>query len=184
MNSGGSLSRRLATAFGGFAVQVLRQGVAPAKRNELKALRTAVGGRAHARPRVLRCHVREVILWGDGQALVHARTVLPAVQSRLTWRALRGLGNRPLADLLFGLRAAHCTRLGGTRLAPLLARRLGQRLAWPQAPTWCRRSVFTRRGVPLLVTEWFAPAVRDRAPGDGGGAGCGKVRKTRGHPAR
>lgn len=129
-----------------------------------------------------RCHVREVVLWGDGQPLVHARTVLPAVQAGLAWRALRGLGRRPLADLLFGLRAAHCERLGSGRMAPLSARRLGARLGWPAPPRWYRRSVFGRRGVPLLITEWFAPAVCGRAPG--ANAACGNVRNTRPSAAR
>ncbi len=166
LQSPGSLSRRLANAFGGFQVRVLSQRVAPAWPDELVALR-----RAGAGLRVQRCLVREVMLWGDGQPLVHARSVLPAVQARLTWRALRGLGSRPLADLLFGLRAAHCQRLGQGRMVPCRARRLAQRLehssdsAWRGAPLWFRRSVFTRRGVPLLVTEWFAPAVRQRPPG-------------------
>ena len=166
LQSGGSLSRRLATAFGGFEVRVLSQGVAPARPDELAALREAAVGM-----RVQRCHVREVMLWGDGQPLVHARSVLPAVQARLTWRALRGLGSRPLADLLFGLRAANCARLGHGRMVPWRARRLAQRLArasgsaWRGEPLWFRRSVFKRRGVPLLVTEWFAPAVRQRPPG-------------------
>jgi chorismate-pyruvate lyase len=56
-------------------------------------------------------------------------------------------------------------------MVPWRARRLAQRLerssdsAWRGVPLWFRRSVFTRRGVPLLVTEWFSPAVRQRAPG-------------------
>ncbi len=161
LQSDGSLSRRLSLSFGGFKVRVLRQGTAPATDDELHALQKHGGGRC----RLQRCHVREVVLWGDGRPLVHARSVLPAVQARLTWRAVRGLGQRPLADLLFGLRAAHCARLGGQRMSPLTARRLGARLGWEEPPLWCRRSVFIRRGVPLLVTEWFAPAVRDRAPG-------------------
>lgn len=158
--SDGSLSRRLSLSFGGFKVQLLGQGTAPATAEELQVLRKHGGG-----VRVQRCHVREVVLWGDGQPLVHARSVLPAVQARLTWRAVHGLGQRPLADLLFGLRAAHCARLGAQCMAPLQARRLGDRLGWADHPLWCRRSVFTRRGVPLLVTEWFAPTVRDRALG-------------------
>jgi chorismate--pyruvate lyase len=167
LQSDGSLSRRLASAFGRFEVQVLRQGAEPARIDELRALRLA----SRFGARVLRCHVREVLLWGDGQPLVYARTVLPAVQSVLTWRALRGLGSRPLADLLFGMRAAHCTRLGSGRMQPLRARRLRERLAWSGTPLWYRRSVFTRRGVPLLITEWFAPAVRGRAPGPAGARG-------------
>ena len=159
--SDGSLSRRLAQTFGGFRVQLLGQGTAPATAEELRVLRRHGTGSC----RLQRCHVREVVLWGDGKPLVHARSVLPAVQARLTWRAVRGLGQRPLADLLFGLRAARCDRLGAQRTTPLKARRRGDRLGWSTHPLWCRRSVFTRRGVPLLVTEWFAPAARDRVPG-------------------
>lgn len=159
--SDGSLSRRLASAFGHFKVQVLRQGTAPAFADELQLLRRHGQGRA----RLARCHVREVVLWGDGRALVHARSVLPAVQARLAWRALQGLGPRPLADLLFGPHAARCTRLGAHQAVPLQARRQGQRLGWTRPPLWGRRSVFMRRGVPLLITEWFAPTVCDHPPG-------------------
>ncbi len=164
--------------FGGFAVQVLAQGTAPTTDDELQVLRQHGVGSARAQ----RCHVREVVLWGDGRPLVHARSVLPAVQARLTWRALRGLGNRPLADLLFGPHAALCTRLGGRSVAPLQARRLGSRLGWADHPLWCRRSVFTRRGVALLVTEWFAPAVRGHAPGPS--TNRGKLRNSRRHATR
>lgn len=176
--SDGSLSRRLSLSFGNFKVQVLDQGTAPATADELQVLRR----HGVASARVQRCHVRAVVLWVDGQPLVHARSVLPSVQARLTWRAVRGLGQRPLADLLFGLHAAHCTRLGAQRLAPVQARRLGERLGWEDHPLWCRRSVFTRRGVPLLVTEWFAPAVRDHAPGPNANRGklrCDQRRTTR-----
>lgn len=178
LQSDGSLSRRLAQAFGRFEVQVLAQGAAPAHADELRVLRRA----GRARPSWPRCHVREVMLWGDGQPLVYARTVLPAVQSQLAWRALRGLGCRPLADLLFGLRAAHCTRLGSVRMAPLHARRLGQDLGWTGSPLWCRRSVFTRRGMPLLITEWFAPTVRERPAGPNGLRG--KLRESRERTSR
>ncbi len=154
------------------------QGTGPARADELCALRRA----SRARINASRCHVREVMLWGDGQPLVYARSVLPAVQARLTWRAVRGLGSRPLADLLFGLQAAQCTRLGSERMAPTSARRLGERIGWTGLPLWYRRSVFTRRGMPLLVTEWFAPQVCQRASAFA--AGRGKLRESRGRGAR
>jgi chorismate lyase len=160
LRCGGSLSQQLLQAFGRFEVQLLRQGPGALRPDELKALRQANGRAVRTR----RCHVREVVLWADGQPLVVARSVLPAVQAGLAWAALRGLGNRPLADLLFGLRAARCDRLGCGHLPPLLARRQVARLALVAAPCWFRRSVFTRRGVPLLVTECFVPGVRARFP--------------------
>lgn len=163
LRCGGSLSHQLTRAFGSFEVRVLRQGPSAARPDESRALQRAGGGGRRYR-RVVRCHVREVELWAGGQPLVVARTVLPAVQAGLAWAALRGLGNRPLADLLFGPRAAPCLRLGSAHMPALGARRLAARLHWPGAPRWYRRSVFTRRGVPLLVTEWFAPAVQARQP--------------------
>ncbi|HOX66414.1 MAG TPA: chorismate lyase [Burkholderiaceae bacterium] len=176
LQSDGSLSRRLARVFGRFEVQVLSQGAGPAQADELCVLRRSGGVALSA----ARCHVREVMLWGNGQPLVYARSVLPAVQSRLAWRALRGLGSRPLADLLFGLRAASCARLGSSRMVPLRARRLGARLGWAREPLWCRRSVFMRRGMPLLVTEWFAPSVCQCTPG--APTGRGTFRGFRGEP--
>jgi anaerobic selenocysteine-containing dehydrogenase len=96
LQSDGSLSRRLSQSFGGFKVQLLGQGTASATHEELHLLRQH-GVRSC---RLQRCHVREVVLWGDGRLLVHARSVLPAVQARLTWRALRGLGQRNLGIVL------------------------------------------------------------------------------------
>ncbi len=127
-------------------------------------------------------HVREVLLRVDGLPAVWARSVTPVGATRGAWRALRGLGNRPLAELLFADRSV--------RRAPLCARRLDRHapgmavmhrqwakaladatLAPPMssphpaghaAPTWIRWSVFFRRGQPLLVQEAFAPWVLKR----------------------
>jgi chorismate lyase len=120
-------------------------------------------------------HVREVLLRVDGQVAVWARSVTPVGATRGAWRAMRGLGNRPLAELLFTDRAV--------RRAPLCARQLQRhepgaatlRRDWAQAlgdlsvtpptfsplgaPAWMRWSVFQRRGQPLLVQEAFAPWV-------------------------
>lgn len=173
---------------------MLSQGTAPVALGVREQLRRAAG-----RPlRIGRCHVREVVLWAGAEPLVHARSVLPAVQAGLAWRALRGLGTRPLADLLFGLRAVPARRLGTERLRPWHARRLEGRLQsrcahafasaprtaigpvgdrqgalqapavshrmWHGRPAWCRHTAFLRRGVPLLITEWFAPGVAVHAP--------------------
>ena len=162
LDGGGSLSRRIAAAFSGFRVERLSQRCGPATREEWRAL-----GMRGAR----RVHVREVVLWGDGQPLVLARSVLPAVQAGLAWRAVRGLGVRPLADLLFGTRSVARQPLGLVRQSPLRAR--GQRrrhgpalavTAWPLGGAWGRRARFLHRGVPLLLTEWFSPRIAGRAP--------------------
>ncbi len=160
LHSSGSLSRRIAAAFEGFSVQCTRQGGGAARPDEARVLGTR------------RVHRREVVLWAEGRPLVVARSVLAAVQSRLAWRAVRGLGMRPLADLLFGARAVRRHMLGALRCSRPRARALQRQLAgsaaapiWPRAGVWGRRAVFTHRGVPLLLTEWFAPTLAERSAG-------------------
>jgi chorismate--pyruvate lyase len=166
----GSLTARL-RGLGPVTVEKLRQGHQALRPSERRLL-----GIPHG-------HVREVLLRVDGQPAVWARSVTPVGATRGAWRALRGLGNRPLAELLFADRSVH--------RAPLCARRLDRHapgmaamhrqwakaliaagLAPPMpsadsaghaAPTWMRWSVFHRRGQPLLVQEAFAPWVLKRA---------------------
>jgi chorismate--pyruvate lyase len=207
LDARGSLTRQLTSAFGPVEVQVLSQRTAPVDRVVRERLRRSIG-----RPiPIARCHVREVVLWAGDEPLVHARSVLPAVQTGLAWRAVRGLGTRPLADLLFGLRAVPARRLGAERLEPWPARRLEERLhrqcarisagappadiepmnagqgpvqphavsqrAWHGRPIWCRHTAFIRRGVPLLITEWFAPGVARRAPITSAGSASRRIGK-------
>lgn len=151
----GSLSARLAAAGQKFSVQVLNQGMQKLRADEAQAL-------GWSEPRV--GYVREVLLRVDGAAVVFARSVTAQSQSLGPWRSIRGLGTRPLADVLF-------KRVGIVR-APLQFSRLQAAnpvnrhvaRAWkagsgeaavPRAlPT--RRSVFRRRGAPMLVMEVFA----------------------------
>ncbi len=165
LNATGSLTARL-RGLGQVTVHKLRQG-----HQALQPIEQDLLGMAHG-------HVREVLLRVDGQAAVWARSVTPVGATRGAWRAMRGLGNRPLAELLFTDRAV--------RRAPLCARRLQRhapgaavmRRDWAQArapstgpgsapgphgaPAWMRWSVFHRRGQPLLVQEAFAPWVLRR----------------------
>jgi len=168
LDSSGSLSRRIAAAFGGFAVQRVLQRSGAATPGEWRALGVR-GSR--------RVHVREVVLWGDGRPLVMARSVLPAVQAGLAWRAVRGLGSRPLADLLFSDRGVRRRSLGRVHRPALVTRRLRlrggavHRGEGPPAAAWGRQALFTHRGVPLLLTEWFSAALAQRGVGaPGGGA--------------
>jgi len=160
----GSLSRRLARLGERFEVQVLRQGVAP-----LRALERAALGLP---PRGLTV-VREVILRVDGQPLVWARS---AVHQRATtgpWRALKGLGARPLAHLLYDdplisrseLQPRRLSRHGHTRRHA--ARQWQAATGMPASPQmlWSRNSVFSRGGAQLRVMELFAPALAHQRPG-------------------
>lgn len=119
-----------------------------------------------------RVHAREVLLELDGQAVVYARSVTPAAAVRGPWRALLGLGAKPLAELLYTQRGIHRTALHAQRLRPhshwhrhirrqlqahsSVAQALAPGLA--QARTlWARHSVFYKRGQALRVMEVFAP---------------------------
>ena len=165
---GGSLSARLAKAGPGLQVRRLRQGGGRARSDEA----TRLGGTQA----VLR---REVVLSAGGAARVVARSLTPRPAALGPWRAVGGLGQRPLADVLFGPRAPQRSALQFARLTPhspahqAVRRALAQaeHTALPAAPTrlgalWARRSVFWRRGAPLMVTEVFLPSVAQLpAPG-------------------
>ena len=159
LDASGSLSRRLAALGERFEVQTLQQGPRRLSRAEATDLMPH---------RHVRGWVREVLLRVDGVPLVWARSVATRRALNGPWRALRGLGTRPLADLLFKDPRVQRTPLRHERLAPHgpLACHLERqwRLANDGAPlprgmVWARSSVFHRRGAPLRVMEAFAPAL-------------------------
>ncbi len=155
VGASGSLSARLAAAGSTFSVQVLNQGRQSLYPDEARALGLAGLGAGY---------VREVILRVDGAAVVFARSATRQPQSLGPWRSLRGLGTRPLADVLFrraGIARRPLQFAGLTPVDPLhkhVARRwqqaAGEALAVRALPA--RRSVFVRRGAPLLVMEVFS----------------------------
>lgn len=158
LGASGSLSARLALAGQVFSVQVLKQGRQELHTDEARAL-----GLAGARVG----YMREVLLRVDGVAVVFARSVTALAPSQGPWRAIRGLGSRPLADVLF-------KPVAGIARAPLEFARLRpvSRLRRQVARAWqhgsgepvaagalaARRSVFRHRGAPLLVMEVFPSA--------------------------
>ena len=165
----GSLSRHLAALGPDYRVRPLREG-------GLRLL--PVEGAGLGRARAWRHWGREVLLSVEGQPLVFARSLTPARAVQGPWRALRRLGTRPLADLLFGARPAHREVLPPLRLPPASPwhSRVRRALrAQPAAPVprlgalWMRRALFTpRRGGPaLMVQEVFLPAI-SRHAGPGG----------------
>ncbi|HEY0858330.1 MAG TPA: chorismate lyase, partial [Albitalea sp.] len=95
-----------------------------------------------------------------------ARSVAPRATLAGPWRALLGLGSRPLADLLFNEPRVTRTplererlRLGGplrTRLARQWRAATGETA--PRGMLWARSSVFRKHGVPLRVMEVFSPS--------------------------
>jgi len=146
----GSLTARL-RLHGEVTVEVLAQGRLPLWHQERRAL----GCQA--------AHVREVLLRVDGRAAVWARSATPLSAVKGPWAPIRGLGKRPLAELLFNDHRVQREPLQTRHLhrgSPLQRR---MRQAWAAhapgtaLPRWARHSVFRHRGEPLQVLEAFAP---------------------------
>lgn len=153
----GSLTRRIVGRFGAMRVELVRQGLRPPHEDERRAL---------GLPAARLVLAREVLLHAGGRAVVMARSVLARDDLDGPWRRLRTLGTRPLAVALF---ADPLVRRGQLAYARLDARhalhRRASALAGAGLPAlWARRSVFVRRGRPLMVTEVFLPALLARAP--------------------
>jgi len=132
----------------GFRLRVLRQQRACPRRDEARALGVAAG-----RPAL----VREVALCDGAFPLVVARTVLPFASLRGPGTRFAALGRRPLGALLFATRSA---QRGSFALACLDPRQAG--VAPPPGAVgrvWGRRAVFRVAGAPLLVSEFFLPAL-------------------------
>jgi len=151
----GSLTARL-RAHGQVDVVVVFQGSARLWPIEARDLRQRNG------------HVREVILRIDGRPAVWARSTTPHRALRGPWKALRGLGTRPLAELLFSRRhvcreplVSHHPRRHSLAVTHLHRQWAGLMPGQPahEAPNWARSSVFWRSGQPLRVLEVFAPWV-------------------------
>ncbi|MEY8878691.1 MAG: chorismate lyase [Leptothrix sp. (in: b-proteobacteria)] len=167
LHAPGSLTARIAAACGPVEVLRLRQGRTTLTRAEQADLNRP--GTQHIQPaRPARAaHGREVVLVAGGMPVVWARTVLHPLQARTIWRAVRGLGRRPLADLLFASRHIARTPLQAQRhgpVAPLTQQLRRDWLAatgqpWPGRGVWVRHSVFLRQGAPLRVMEALAPAL-------------------------
>ncbi len=112
---------------------------------------------ALALPSSSRVFIREVVLYGDGQAWVYARSVLPASVLRGAFCRLRTLGARPLGELLFkqpSLRRGTImqARWPHARLPPSLP-------LSPPETLWARRSLFCYPRSKILVCEVFLPAL-------------------------
>ncbi|MBV8500150.1 MAG: chorismate lyase [Paucibacter sp.] len=159
----GSLSKRLARLGQSFEVQVLSQGVQPLRAQERRAL---------GLPRHGCTVVREVILRVDGEPLVWARSSLHQCALAGPWKALKGLGTRPLAHLLYEDPRVVRSELQPRRLARYGHTRRHAARQWEQATgqpasaamVWSRNSVFTRYGAQLRVMELFAPGLTRHKP--------------------
>lgn len=151
----GSLTRRLQARCQTFRVNGLRQRRGQALRDECVALPL------RAREKVL---LREVFLCNGSEPLVFARSVLPRRSLRGAWHRLACLGARPLGEVLFSDPAVVRTPLAYRKLLPNhpLFRLASAGMERLPPCLWARRSVFSRYGAGILVTEVFLPGVLAR----------------------
>jgi chorismate--pyruvate lyase len=131
-----------------FRVELLSQAVAKPRLDELKVLGMKPGSYAL---------IRQVRLCCGHACWVYARTVIPFSTLKGKQRVYANLGIRPLGAMLFADRTMQrdevmVTTLSGSRLPGGLGLDM-------QAEVWGRRSVFRVGGKPLLVSEYFLPAL-------------------------
>lgn len=147
----GSLTARLRGQAGdSFRVTVLRQGWAKPRLDEAEVL---------AIPLHQRALIREVILWGQEQPWVYARSVIPLAVLQGSLGFLRKLDNRPLGQLLFNNPQI---RRGPIDIARWSTHWLPSTLQTASTtPLWARRSVFHYRDSGILVAELFLPNIQE-----------------------
>ncbi len=155
LRDSGSLSARIHQHFVNFNLIRLNQKLAPAHADEaaLLGVRMSTG--------VL---VREVILRDGETPLIFAHTVVTRDAAQSAWHALRSLGTRPLAQLLFNdkqIISGHLSYRHLNTVHPLMAK---INAALPQLKPrryWARRRVFEKAGQRLIVTEVFLSAITE-----------------------
>jgi chorismate--pyruvate lyase len=147
----GLLTRRIEERCKNFSVRLLFQG----------AGRTGLDERAPGSSQARLVLVREVSLRCGNTPVVFAHSVAQLRHLRGPWRALSTLGSRPLGAALF--------ENPRVRRHPMRFRKLASRHALhqeatrvagrPLPPLWARRTLYTLRRAPILVTEVFLPAL-------------------------
>jgi len=133
---------------GNFHVRLLQQAIGLPALDERNALQLGCRRRAI---------IREVKLYCGDTALVYARTVIPLSTVTGRQRLYASLGNRPLGAMLFADSSMRRGQVMVSCLHP--GSRLYERTGEKQNPVWGRRSIFHVGGKPLLVSEYFLPAL-------------------------
>ena len=88
--------------------------------------------------------IREVILYGDSEPLVYARSIIPNQTSSKGYPGLGSIGSKPLGDLLFQ-----------SELFIKTNREFAQFQTPDKEVVWGRRTHYLVRGYPLSVMEVF-----------------------------
>ncbi len=150
----GSLSRHLdRRCHGGLRLELLSQRWVRPTRQERQFL--CMGDRERAM-------LREVLLKHGTDILVYAHTVIPIRSLSSKNRSLLRLRQFPIGRLLFSAVGSGRQETEYALLpAPCFLVAACPELEGSTEPIWARRSIFRLRSFPLLVTEYFLPALYD-----------------------
>lgn len=105
--------------------------------------------------------IREVLLFGHGEPVVFAHSVLPRKSLSGEWRSLGRLGNKPLGAVLFASPKVKRTPLSYKKLTAnhaLYQAAMPYMAAKPQY-LWARRSIFSLNCASIMVIEVFLPGI-------------------------
>lgn len=147
-----SLTRLIQARSRQFHVEPVFQRLSPACIDELAIMKLH---------RLEKAMVREVYLHSDGMPVVFAHSVIKREGLQGAWRSLSTLGNQSLGSMLFSNPLIQRTAFSFKKLKsghPLYDRACWKLEACP-ASLWARRSLFTLRMQPILVTEVFLPEI-------------------------
>lgn len=151
LNETGSLTKRLRSVYGkNLAVQLLFHQWKPAFAEECQRLKIP-----HHRYQL----IREVLLHIEGTPLVLARTVLPEQTIRIAHRNLSHLGTRPLGEVIFAYPDLELRQRYFSQAAPNGWSSAVQHQFQIEQTVWGRRTLYAIHNQPLLVSEFFLPAM-------------------------
>lgn len=111
---------------------------------------------------IAKVYVREVLLHCDGIPAVYAHTVLPLNSNSQQWPRFKKLGEKSLGGTLFSDPKVQRGALQFARLQPNHPAVMRANLLTKNSliqPLFARRSLFSRCGGVMLVTELFLPAI-------------------------
>ena len=147
----GSITQRLRDYYGSSVrVQVLNNQWQRAFISESSLLKTPIGKYTLT---------REVLLYADEIPLVLARTIIPSRTISSAHQNLSHLGNRPLGEVIFSYPALERLALEITQVPCTSWKPSVQQMAGVTQTIWGRRTIYAIHHHPLLVSEFFLPAI-------------------------
>lgn len=102
---------------------------------------------------------REVLLYTNDIPLIIARTVIPATTLSHVHKNLSHLGNRPLGEVIFSYPYLQRLALEMTQIQKHQWRHSILQTTKIEQAIWGRRTIYAIHYHPLLVSEFFLPAI-------------------------